>query len=279
MESVLAPFAKAHEGKVAIAVKNLDTGESYSLNADEPMPTASLIKFPVMVEAYYQFAEGKAKPTDMCVYERDPKVPGSGILVEHFSAGHDVLPPRRRPPDDRLVATTWRPTSCSTTSASRPRPSGWSRSACRTLRFTPRSFRRDTSVFPERSKKFGLGSTTANEMVKLLEMLHENKLVGPAACAEMRKHMEKCDDKDKFPRFLPPGTKVEHKTGSVNDARTDAGIIYVPDAGSIRRTTQPIAVCVMTNDNKDHRWRPDNAGNLLCAKVAKAVYDHFAAKK
>ena len=135
-------------------------------------------------------------------------------------------------------------------------------------------FRRDTSVFPERSKQFGLGSTTANEMVKLLEMLHENKLVGPAACAEMRKHLAMCDDKDKFPRFLPPGTKVEHKTGSVDAARTDAGIIYVPIAGSKR--TIPIALCVMTNANKDHGWRPDNAGNLLCAKVAKAVYDYYS---
>src|SRR5277367_668163 len=85
LESILAPLAKAHDGKVAIAVKNLATGETYSLNADVPMPTASLCKFPVMVEAYYQFSEGKAKPTDICVYERDPKVVGSGILVEHFT--------------------------------------------------------------------------------------------------------------------------------------------------------------------------------------------------
>ena len=140
-------------------------------------------------------------------------------------------------------------------------------------------FRRDTSVFPERSKQFGLGSTTANEMVKLLEMLHEGKLVDAAACAEMRKHMAMCDDKDKFVRFLPPGTKVEHKTGSVDAARTSAGLIYVPVAGSNPRKTQAIALCVMTDQNKDHSWRPDNAGNLLCAKVAKAVYEHFAAKK
>jgi len=32
------------QGQVAIAVKHLGTGESYYLHADEPMPTASLIK-------------------------------------------------------------------------------------------------------------------------------------------------------------------------------------------------------------------------------------------
>ena len=29
-------------------------------------------------------------------------------------------------------------------------------------------YRRDTSIFPERSKQYGLGSTTAREMVRLL---------------------------------------------------------------------------------------------------------------
>ena len=36
----LAPLAKAHKGRVAIAVKHLGTGETYFLNADEAMPTA-----------------------------------------------------------------------------------------------------------------------------------------------------------------------------------------------------------------------------------------------
>jgi beta-lactamase class A len=272
---VLLPLAKAHQGKVAIAVKNLATGESYALNADTPMPTASLIKFPVMVEAYYQFAEGEAKPTDLCVYERDPKVVGSGILVEHFTPGMTFCLR-----DAIRVMIVWSDNMATNivldhigiaSTAKRMEALGLPNT-----KIHSKVFRRDTSVFPERSKRFGLGSTTANEMVKLLELLHENKLVGPKACAEMRKHLEKCDDKDKFPRFLPPGTKIEHKTGSVDAARTDAGIIYVPIAGS--KKTIPIALCVMTNDNKDHSWRPDNAGNLLCAKVAKAVYDYYSTK-
>ncbi len=61
LEARLAPLVKAHKGRVAIAVKHLGTGESYHLHADEPMPTASLIKLPVMIEAYQQVAEGKIK--------------------------------------------------------------------------------------------------------------------------------------------------------------------------------------------------------------------------
>src|SRR5262249_3634141 len=64
-------------------------------------------------------------------------------------------------------------------------------------------FRRDTSVFPERSKQFGLGSTTAREMVTLLELLNEGKLVSPEASKEMIKILKKCEDREKMPRFLP----------------------------------------------------------------------------
>jgi beta-lactamase class A len=83
-------------------------------------------------------------------------------------------------------------------------------------------------------------------------------------------HMKKCDDKDKFTRFLPAGIAVAHKTGSVNEARTDAGILYLKQG--------PVAICVLTAQNEDTSWKPDNAGNLLCAKVAKEVYDSYQSK-
>jgi hypothetical protein len=135
-------------------------------------------------------------------------------------------------------------------------------------------FRRDTSVFPERSKTFGLGSTTAAEMIRLCEALQKGELVSKEASEAMLKHMRACDDKDKFPRFLPPGTKVAFKTGSVDASKTAAGIIECGQG--------PVAVCVMTNENEDKRWVTDNAGNRLCAEVAgreglPAVLDGFNA--
>src|SRR5438132_1593320 len=85
LEDRLAPLVKAHNGKVAIAVKHLGTGEAWTLNGDEPMPTASLIKFPLMIEVYQQVLEGKIKLSDLVTLRDADKVPGSGILTPHFS--------------------------------------------------------------------------------------------------------------------------------------------------------------------------------------------------
>src|SRR6202011_5165584 len=81
LEARLVPLAKAHQGKVAIAVKHLVSGESFFLNADEVMPTGSLIKLPILTEAYLQAVEGKVKLTETVTLRDADKVPGSGILT------------------------------------------------------------------------------------------------------------------------------------------------------------------------------------------------------
>ena len=86
-------------------------------------------------------------------------------------------------------------------------------------------------------------------------------------------HMKKCDDKTKLKRYLPAKIEVAHKTGSVNDVKTDAGILYLPSG--------PVAICVLTAKNEDKEYKDDNAGNILIGRIAEQVYQHFssAAKK
>jgi D-alanyl-D-alanine carboxypeptidase (penicillin-binding protein 5/6)/beta-lactamase class A len=268
LEARLAPLAKAHKGKVAIAVKHIGTGASYYLNADEPMPTASLIKLPVLLEVYAQAGEGKLKLTDKVTLRAEDKVPGSGILTTHFSDGATFS---LRDATRLMIAFSDNTATNLVLDkvgirAVNKRMKAWGHP---NTKINHKSFRGDTSsVDPERTKKFGLGSTTAREMIALLENLENGKHFRPAVKQAILGHLKKCDDKDKFPRLLPEDLVVAHKTGSISTARTDAGIIYLPNG--------PVALCVLTAGNEDDRWKPDNAGNVLCAKVAKAVCDWFA---
>jgi beta-lactamase class A len=268
LEDRLAPLAKAHKGKVAIAVKHLGTGESYYYSADEVMPTASLIKVAVLIEAYQQADEGKVKLTDPVTLHEADKVPGSGILTYHFSEGA-TLPLRDAV---RLMIAFSDNTATNLVldkvgiKAVNKRMEAW---GFPNTKINAKVFRGSTtSVDPERTKRYGLGSTTAREMVKLMEELQTGTRNRPPLKQAILRHLRTNDDKDKFTRLLPPGTRVVHKDGSVSDARTDAGIIETP--------TGPVAVCVLTDGNADRRWVRDNAGNLLCARVAKEVYDHFS---
>jgi beta-lactamase class A len=68
-------------------------------------------------------------------------------------------------------------------------------------------------------------------------------------------------------RWLPGGTRVAHKSGSVDQTRNDCGIMYTPAA--------PVALCVMTRENEDRSYAVDNAAHLLIARIAREVYRHF----
>lgn len=267
LEARLVPLAKAHKGKVAIAVKHLGTGEGYFLNADDPMPTASLIKLPVLLELYAQSDEGRVQLTERVTLHEEDKVPGSGILTPHFSAGATFT---LRDAARLMIAVSDNTATNLVLDKIGIRPvndrmDSW---GYPNTKLNAKVFRGDTtSIAPERSKKFGLGSTTAREMVALLEDLENCKYVRPAVKLAVLGHLKKCDDKDRFPRFLPDDVVVAHKTGSLRQVRTDAGLLYLPSGA--------VALCVLTAGNEDERWKPDNAGNVLCAQVAKEVYDWF----
>ena len=204
LESRLMPLIRAHKGKVAVAVKHLGTGESFDYQPRTVMPTASLIKFPVMIEAYRQAAAKKIDLDSVVVLKKQDKVPGSGVLTYHFTDGatfklRDAVRLMIAFSDNTATNLVLDAIGIGATAAT------MEKMGYPNTKIHSKVFRRDTSVFPERSKQFGLGSTTADEMIRLCEAVDRELIVSPPACDEMLEHLRACEDKDKFPRLLPPG--------------------------------------------------------------------------
>lgn len=267
LKAALSGLIARHEGEVSIAVKQLDGDVEYRHEPDRPMPTASLCKLPVMIETYRQMQAGQVKLDAMIELREADKVPGSGILTPHFSPGtklslRDAVRLMIAYSDNtatNLVLDQIGLKSTSDTMDSWKLPN---------TKIHAKVFRGDTSLFPERSKEFGLGSTTAAEMLTLLEGLHRNEFVDAEACEQMRTHLLACQDDQKLARFLPKNIKLAHKGGAVSNVRCDAGILYLPSG--------PVAVCVLTNHNKDQSWGDSNAAEILCGRVGEIVYQRFS---
>ena len=140
------------------------------------MPTASLIKFPVMVEAYRQAEEDGLDLAEMVTLHDDDKVPGSGILTVHFSEGatfslRDAIRLMIAYSDNTATNLVLDEIGLKST-AETMEEMGFPET-----KIHSKVYRRDTSVFPERSPKYGLGSTTADDMVALLKRLHARELI------------------------------------------------------------------------------------------------------
>jgi len=270
VEEAIVPLVKSYKGDVAVAVYHVESDTSWSLRGDVPLPTASLIKLPVMVEAYRQIEAGKVKLDQRIEVRQEDMVPGSGILTSHFSPGTMIT--LRDAIRLMMVYSDNTATNLVIDAIGLPATT----KAMQELGYSETQlhanvFRSDTSIAPERSKKYGLGSTTAVEMVELLKKLQRGELGNAKSTEAMLDHLLNCDDKSRFTLLMPAGVKVAHKTGSVTRVRTDAGLLMGKDC--------TIAVCVLTDNNDDTRWTDDNAGNRLCAEIAKATYDVFAVKE
>ena len=177
---VLMPLIKAHQGEVGLAVKHLKTGETYAYHADRAMPTASLIKLPVMITTYEAVENGKLSLDEMIKLKKKDLVPGSGILTAHFSPGDEIS--LRDAIHLMIVYSDNTATNLVLDKLGlRPTNECMERLGCPDTKINSEVFKRDTSIDKERSRKYGLGSTSARDMVKLCELLYEKKLVTPDA--------------------------------------------------------------------------------------------------
>jgi serine-type D-Ala-D-Ala carboxypeptidase (penicillin-binding protein 5/6) len=262
----IEPLIAKHQGTVCVAIKHLATGETFFHRPQEVVPTASLIKFPVMIEYYRQVDAGKLSGDRMVTLTQEDKVPGSGILTDHF-ANSSVLPLETI--NHLMIAFS------DNTATNLVLDQIGIANVAKTMQqlglpetqIHSKVFRRDTSIAQDRSQKYGLGSTTAADMLSLLEQLHARKLVSPEASERMLSHLLSCDDKTKLLRFLPKEIKAYHKTGAVNESRTDAGLFDTPSGW--------IAMVCLTSENQDKSWGDSNAAEILCGRIAQETFEHF----
>ena len=271
LDDALLPLIEAHEGIVAAAARHPATGAEFRFQADRPMPTASLVKLPVMVAAYAAAHAGRLSLDDRLELAAGDLVPGSRVL-DKFSPGaaftlRDAIRMMIAESDNtatNLVLAKVGIEAVNETMAAL---------GLAGIRIHSPVYRGGESVDPAGSRRFGLGRGTAAEFTTLAELidsrdLERRGLVGQGACEAMLGHLRACEDRSVSPRDLPAGVRVAHKTGFVPGTRTDAGILETK-AG-------PIAFCILTTENRDRRG-PGGAADDLAARFAAELVAFFTA--
>ena len=71
---------RAVDGTATMFYKNLTTGEEWQWRSDEPVNAASVIKIPVMIEAFAQMAEGKLNAQERFALRDADRLPSCGAL-------------------------------------------------------------------------------------------------------------------------------------------------------------------------------------------------------
>ena len=252
-------LADAHRGVVGYSITNLETGEHLERRGDETFSTASLIKVPVLVTLFDLERTKELTLDDPVVLTSIDKVGGAGEL--------QFL---RTPLTLRLWDVAWLMSTLSDNTATNlildriKIRRVWTKMESLGLPHTKvhsGSMTRIASLAPDSSVKYGLGVTTPNEMARLFTLMAQGKAVSPAADSTMLWILAHNGDESKLARFNYD-VKLAHKTGDVDQARTDCGIFYLPAR---------VVTCVLTKENEDRRYWAESEGNAVIAKIGEAV--------
>ncbi len=274
LQSDLDKMAATHQGKVAVFAKNLKTGETVAINADMAVPTASVIKLPIMIEAFYQAKSGKLHLDEKLNLTKDDQVEGSGVLgyiqPDVTLSLLDAITLMMIVSDNTGTNMALDHIGISAVNA---------RIAAMGMKNTylyKKVFKPASGPMPPDQPKFGLGKTTAREMAKILESVQRCDLKDQALCDMMMKIMRGQQNHNMIPRYIENDPGVPHpewiadKIGALDELRADVALVQYKDT--------PIILSIFTVGNKDQRWSPDNAGEVLIASMAKRIAEAWAPK-
>jgi beta-lactamase class A len=269
LDDQIKPIVASFKGKVSLFAKNLDTGETYALNPDERVRTASTIKIAVMIEAFARVNEGKAKWTDEVVLTKEKKVSGSGILTE-LSDGLKLT--LRDAVNLMMILSDNTATNLVldvlTTDAVNARMESLGFKQIKINRKVGSGGESTAGKDPE-NKKFGLGVTTPREMVLIMEKLERGEIINPTVSKEMIDLMKREQGRNAIGRSLW-NVEMASKYGALDRLRSAVGILYMKNG--------KVAIAISCDDMPETMWSVDNPAYLLMSKLSEVLAEGLTKK-
>jgi beta-lactamase class A len=264
-KSIMDELATHPEGTFAVAFKDLTSGVQFFLNEHETFHAASTMKTPILIETYKQAAAGKFRITDSVVVKNEFKsiVDGSKYSLDSIDdSEHDLYTKvgMKLPLYDILHRMI---TMSSNLATNNIVDLVGAKNANATMRALGA---KDIQVLRgvEDNKAFEKGmnnTTTAYDLMRIMESIAMGKAVNKEACDAMIKIMLDQHFTEKIAKNLPAGVKVASKSGSLTGVSHDSGIVFLPDER--KYVVVLLSKGVQNNDDV----------NKTLAKVSRFIYD------
>ena len=257
-------LAAGFHGTVGIYARHLRTGRTGALRADEVYPTASMIKVPILLTLFDQVEAGKV--------DLNARVPYPDTLhyryveatdVAGYMAAGDTLPVSELAflmvTVSDNVAALWLQALV-----------GGGATVNEWLAAHGFAQTRVNSRTPGREEprsRYGWGQTTPREIARALVMIRQGQAVSPRASGEMYRLLTNSYWKNVALSQLPPTVQAASKQGFVDRSRSEVLLVNAPAGDYV--------LAVITREQQDTSYTPDNEGTRLIQAVSRAVYEHF----
>jgi beta-lactamase class A len=240
LEQRLSWLLAGKSGDYGVAALDLTTGQTVSVNGNNPFPMASTVKIAVAAAYLAQVDHGRRTLEDQ-IGSRTARQLMEAMLIRSDNHATDVLIRDLGGPRSVQTWLDWN-----------------GMRGLRIDRTIAQLLRDKRDLWDPRD------SSTPEAMVAMLRTIDRGNVLRPASRNYLLATMARCiTGKNRIRGLLPAGTYVQNKTGTLNGLTTDVGFITMPDG---RR----IAVAFFARGGAD---RPRSI-----AEAARAVYDGFAVR-
>lgn len=202
---------------ISVYLKDLKKGkELVSVKIDEPMPSASIIKVMIMVEAFYQMKEGLYGEAERISVSKEDCVEYS--LVSELTAKeflfidlvHMMITLSDNTATNRMIDLL-----------------GMENINQRAEKLGLKNLQLNRKMMDFEARKKGLENVMSlRDAVVLVEMIAKKELISDEACEKMLTIMKQQRDREMMRRYLPEELAAAHKTGELEGIHHDVGVLY-----------------------------------------------------
>ncbi|MCX5668944.1 MAG: class A beta-lactamase-related serine hydrolase [Candidatus Omnitrophica bacterium] len=256
LKDILENKIRHFKGTVSLVVKNLDSNWEITFNKGTLIPSASLVKIPIMLSCFYAAQDGKISLKDTIALKSSDKVSGSKVLGKDPAGSVFTVEELFNPmitQSDNVAANILIDFLGFDTLNSYFKKMG--------LKNT--NIARKMMDFKER--KGGVENyTTAQDMAYLLEELYYQKFLNKDVSERCLELLGQQRINDRIPRKLPKnGTFIAHKTGLERHICHDVGIVFTNKGNFL--------ICVLVK----HENKFAKPAKKLISDMALLVYNYY----
>ena len=239
------------EGNVCINFYDLNKNNSFSVNGDKKVLSASMIKLLILAELMKKIFENKFSLSDTVMMANFMKIGGDGVLKELNTGHHFTL---KELATLMIIVSDNQATNILIDFLGMENISQLGKELDLKETFLGRKM-----MDAEARKKGYDNYTCADDISLLLKLIYQEKLINKEASQLMLDILLRQQQGERLQRYLPSDIKIAHKCGDLDNLENDGGIIWLGDRAYI--------LVVLTN----------GMPNLQCkqtiGKISKFIYD------
>ena len=261
LQRQVANLLAGFNGTIGVYIKNLENGQTVSINKDTVFPTASMIKIPILIGVMDKISRDQLTYHQELQY-RDSLLYAGVDLLGSFKEGEKIAVSKVV-----MLMLTMSDNTASLWLQSLAGSGTRINELLDSAGFKQTRVNSRTTGRKEAQAQYGWGQTTPYEMATLMEKIAAGAIISKEKSAQMLRLLSRNYWDEYAIAPIPSDVFVASKGGAVDATRNE--VLFVNGRGA------RYLFCICTKNNKDESWNSENEAWVVTRKLSALLWNYF----